>query len=83
MLVLPGTDEVAALTVAERCRSLIFKEQIVHAKSPVSQILTISMGVGAIVPNHQETIVDFIETVDRRLYLAKQRGRNTIAGEGR
>lgn len=82
-LVLPGADVAAAMKVAERCRSLIFKEQIVHGKSPVSHILTISMGVGAIVPGHQDAITDFIEAVDRRLYQAKQHGRNAIACESR
>ncbi|GGI21297.1 MAG: sensor domain-containing diguanylate cyclase [Oxalicibacterium faecigallinarum] len=83
MLVLPETDEASAVKVAERCRNLIFKEQIAHAQSAVSQILTISMGVGAIIPTHQDSISSFIDAVDRRLYAAKQKGRNCIASDGR
>ncbi|MBT0961803.1 sensor domain-containing diguanylate cyclase [Denitromonas iodatirespirans] len=78
VLILPATDEAAASKIAERCRRLIFKEQIPHDSSPVGQLLTISLGVGTIVPTHQETAIDFVEAVDRRLYQAKQRGRNCI-----
>lgn len=79
ILVLPETNEKSALTVAERCRSLIFKEQIPHEKSQVSQILSISLGVGTIVPTHHDEPIKFIEAVDRRLYQAKRNGRNCIA----
>jgi diguanylate cyclase (GGDEF)-like protein/PAS domain S-box-containing protein len=82
VLVLPETDEKAALKVAERCRSLIFKEQIPHAQSAVSQILTISLGVGTRIPAQQDTPTAFIEEVDRQLYRAKQDGRNGIARTG-
>ena len=37
----------AAERVAERCRALLFKEQITHANSPVSQLLTISLRNGS------------------------------------
>lgn len=78
VLVLPETDAEAAQKVAERCRKLIFKEQIPHEKSPVGQLLTVSLGVGTITPTHQDQPLAFIEAVDRRLYQAKQKGRNCI-----
>jgi len=76
ILVLPETDATAAERVAERCRNLIFKEQIPHDYSAVSQILTISMGLGTITPSQQDEPRAFIDAVDRNLYLAKQQGRN-------
>lgn len=78
VLVLPETDADAAQKVAERCRKLIFKEQIPHAKSEASQVLTISLGVSTIVPTHKDNSKEFIEAVDRLLYQAKQKGRNCI-----
>lgn len=78
VLVLPETDEKAAIKVAERCRNLLFKEQIPHETSPLSPILTVSIGVGAIVPTRQDEPLRFVEDVDKRLYLAKQHGRNRI-----
>ncbi len=81
VLVLPETDEKSAAKIAERCRNLIFKEQIPHASSPVSQILTVSLGVGTMTPTHQDEALGFVEAVDKRLYQAKQRGRNCIVKE--
>jgi diguanylate cyclase (GGDEF)-like protein/PAS domain S-box-containing protein len=78
VLVLPETDEESARKVAERCRSLIFKAQIPHAASGVSQMLTLSMGVGTIIPSQKDQPTAFIAEVDRRLYQAKQKGRNCI-----
>ena len=78
ILVLPETDTDAAERVAERCRNLIFKEQIPHDSSHVSQILTVSMGLGTIVPSQKDETRAFIDAVDRNLYLAKQRGRNRL-----
>lgn len=76
VLVLPETDAEAAAKIAERCRSAIFKQQIQHANSATSQIVTISLGVGTIVPSHDAEPIVFIEAVDRLLYKAKQNGRN-------
>jgi diguanylate cyclase (GGDEF)-like protein/PAS domain S-box-containing protein len=77
-LILPETDAEAAAKVAERCKSLIFKAQIPHEQSPIGQLLTISIGVGTIVPTNQDVPLAFIEAVDKRLYAAKQHGRNRI-----
>ena len=78
VLVLPETDAASAERVAERCRNLVFKEQITHGSSQVAQILTISMGLGTIVPTQKDETRSFIDAVDRNLNLAKQRGRNQL-----
>lgn len=78
VLVLPETDAKAARKIAERCRNLIFKEQIFHEKSQVSQLLTVSLGIGTIIPTRDDESITFIEEVDRRLYQAKQKGRNCM-----
>lgn len=76
VLVLPETDSSAAEKIAERCRNILFKLQIPHEKSNVSQILTASFGVGTITPSHDAEPMIFVEAVDRLLYKAKQNGRN-------
>lgn len=81
VLLLPASDEAAAKAVADRCRQAIFKAQIQHAASPISQLLTVSMGVGTIVPSGNDDPVGFIDLVDRQLYRAKQGGRNRIVLE--
>ncbi|MDC6171348.1 diguanylate cyclase domain-containing protein, partial [Paucibacter sp. XJ19-41] len=78
VLVLPASDEAAAAAVAERCRQAIFKAQIPHENSPLGQLITVSMGVGTTIPAAGQDSSPFIDLVDRRLYRAKQAGRNQI-----
>jgi diguanylate cyclase (GGDEF)-like protein/PAS domain S-box-containing protein len=78
VLLLPETDQSAALQVAERCRGLIEKLKIPHEKSEASQFLTASLGVGTINPSTEMVSDNFIEAVDKLLYAAKQKGRNRI-----
>lgn len=78
ILLLPETDEVGALEVAERCRNLIENMRIPHEKSGVGPFLTVSMGVGTIKVPTDMTSENFIQTVDHLLYSAKQKGRNRI-----
>lgn len=82
VLVLPETDEASAAKIAERCRALLFKEQIPHENSPAGQILSVSIGVGTVIPTLADEPVAFIEAVDRRLYQAKEHGRNCIVKAG-
>lgn len=81
VLVLPDTDRDAARAVAERCRRLIHEERIAHEGSPVSLFLTTSLGVGTIVPKRDDDPAAFIAAVDRRLYSAKQAGRDCLVDD--
>ena len=78
VLVLPETDAHSAQKVAERYRRLIGQLQIPHEQSNVAPLLTISLGVGTIVPEAQDSPLAFIEAVDRLLYQAKQQGRDRL-----
>lgn len=79
VLILPECDEKAALQVAQRCRNLIIDAAIPHASSQVAEMVTISQGVATIVPSPMDQRIEFLELADRRLYRAKQLGRNCIA----
>jgi diguanylate cyclase (GGDEF)-like protein/PAS domain S-box-containing protein len=81
VLVLPETNEAAALNVAERCRKLLAREAIPHAHSDAGDIVTVSIGVGTIVPGAHDEAGRFFELVDRRLYQAKAQGRDRIVGD--
>ncbi|MDD1620980.1 MAG: sensor domain-containing diguanylate cyclase [Methylococcaceae bacterium] len=76
VLVLPETDAHSAEKVADRCRRLILEQQIPHEKSQIDQVLTVSLGVGTIIPSHTDEPREFVEKVDKLLYKAKQKGRN-------
>ena len=81
VLLLPASDSLAAMAVAERCRQAVFKAQIPHAASPAGQLLTVSVGVGTIIPAEKDDPVRFVQEVDRCLYQAKHQGRNRIVGQ--
>ena len=83
VLILPEADEAMALKLAERCRTLIAAEQIPHAASAVSPVVTLSFGVGSIIPGDADEAMSFIEQVDRLLYQAKELGRDRIAVGGK
>lgn len=68
-LILPNTDRVAALELAERLR-----EQVEDKGKPVP---TISIGV-AVLENGIGSFSDLVEQADRAMYKAKKRGRNRV-----
>ncbi|MFN3988573.1 MAG: diguanylate cyclase [Rhodocyclaceae bacterium] len=76
VLVLPESDAHAARLVAERCNQRVAELELPHASSPADGRVTISMGVGTVMPGPGDDLNDFIAQVDRLLYKAKQNGRN-------
>ena len=78
VLILPATNEASALNVAERCRKLLAREEILHADSGVSRQVTISMGLGTIIPGANDDSASFLDLIDRRLYRAKAEGRDRV-----
>ncbi|HZV23288.1 MAG TPA: diguanylate cyclase, partial [Luteimonas sp.] len=80
-LVLPETDAAAARRVAERCRALLAQAGIVHAASRTGATLTMSIGVGTCVPAQAADWMAFLDSVDRRLYRAKDSGRDRIQSD--
>ena len=78
VLLLPATGQQAALDKAERCRKLLKQKEIPHARSGVGRLVTVSMGVGTIVPGAKDDPDVFLDRIDRRLYQAKSAGRDRI-----
>jgi diguanylate cyclase (GGDEF)-like protein len=78
ILLLPDTPEKGAVTVAETAQAKIASLEIPYTYSPVSDRVTLSMGVAAMVPTDNCTRFDLIALADSRLYAAKRNGRNLI-----
>jgi diguanylate cyclase (GGDEF)-like protein len=78
VLLLPDTDDDEAHNLAERCRKLLRQKEIPHARSGVGRLVTVSMGIGTIVPGAQDDPEVFLDRIDRRLYQAKSAGRDQI-----
>ena len=66
------------MLIAERCRDLMTAAYIPHEGSSVAKQLTLSIGVATIIPSHSDELLAFIEAADKRMYQAKERGRDTI-----
>jgi two-component system, cell cycle response regulator len=75
-LVLAGTPVEQAIGLAERARTEVLALKIPHETSLVSDFVTVSLGVGTMVPDNDASPQRLIATVDRALYKAKQTGRN-------
>jgi diguanylate cyclase (GGDEF)-like protein len=77
-VILPNTDALGAVSVAENIRSAIGSLQITHEASAVCPFVTISVGVSTIIPTHENDVQDLIHAADRALYQAKSQGRNRV-----
>ncbi|MGJ9416205.1 diguanylate cyclase [Massilia sp. CMS3.1] len=82
VVLLPGTNEEAAHTIAQRFARMLSRAAIAHRNSRVSDVLTVSIGLASIVPGAHDTPGAFIELADTRLYQGKTGGRNRIVGSG-
>lgn len=78
-LLLPATDEAAALGVAERCARLLARAALPHDASAVAAVITCSMGVATLVPGAHDEPSRLVDLADTRLYQAKRSGRNRVA----
>ena len=76
MVVLPETDLDAAIRVASRIARQLCEQKLKHAKSPIGDFVTLSMGVAAVVPTAPQMEKTLVEMTDIALYKAKNAGRN-------
>ena len=78
VVVLPNTNKIGALYVAQEIREAIRALQIPH-NGTVSHQITLSFGVATTIPVLSSSNTELIATADQRLYQAKQE-RNSIFG---
>ena len=76
--VLPDTDLNGAIKVAEEMRLTIKDLRIEHAKSKVTDIVSISFGVSAVTPLQGMNQEVLIAAADQALYKAKEGGRDMV-----
>ncbi len=79
VVVLPNTDQLGAIEIADRLRRAVEKLQICHEYSKAAPHVSISVGV-ATSPNCEKFRCpnEIVKVADQQLYRAKATGRNKV-----
>lgn len=75
---LPDTDQSGTMLLANYARMAVEKLAMPHADSPVSSVVTVSLGVAAEIPQRESHAAELVEAADKALYRAKKKGRNQV-----
>lgn len=78
VVLLPNTPREGACKVAERIRQNMEEVAIPHGYSPVSSVVTLSLGVAGWQMTKEKSAVELVEEADKALYQAKHNGRNQV-----
>jgi diguanylate cyclase (GGDEF)-like protein len=82
-VILGDTNRDGALVVAENIRAAIAAGRVPYtgANNVVADTsVTVSIGINSLVPGPELLIAEFIRDADKNLYIAKESGRNRVAG---
>jgi diguanylate cyclase (GGDEF)-like protein len=66
--------------MAESLRAACEALALPHPASPVSPVVTISLGVAACIPSTEVSAQSLVAQADAALYRAKESGRNRVCG---
>ncbi|MEA5622720.1 diguanylate cyclase domain-containing protein [Nostoc sp. UHCC 0251] len=75
-VLLPNTDLVGAIKVAQRIQKAIHDRAIPHTQSDIKNIVTVSLGIACVMPTCDIQPDTLIASADKAMYNAKQKGRD-------
>lgn len=80
-VLLPDTDEIGALSVAEHVQTTVRQLGIEHRASEVADTVTLSIGVATLLPGSPASLEQHLHWADEQLYRAKSEGRDRICAQ--
>lgn len=75
-IILPGTTAEGALQVAAQIQAALAMLNLLHVRSPINNLVTLSIGIATFVSTPEFAPDDLIAAADQALYNAKATGRN-------
>jgi diguanylate cyclase (GGDEF)-like protein/PAS domain S-box-containing protein len=75
-VILPYREAQGAMEMAYAMQNQLKSLKLIHAKSKVSQYVTLSIGISTTIPKQTDSAKQLIKTADNALYEAKAQGRN-------
>jgi|GEM_PF-6822686 len=78
VIILPDTSLNGASYLAEKLRGSVEALNIVHERSSVSKVVTMSLGVATVVPNDDMSPDTLILAANQALSVAKDEGKNRV-----
>ncbi|WP_313568976.1 diguanylate cyclase [Acetoanaerobium noterae] len=78
VVLLPDTDEIGAIKVAETIRENVEAIKMEHKDSKISDVVTVSIGVATFDKHSLVAPENLVQKADEALYEAKKSGRNKV-----
>lgn len=78
VIILPDAKSEQALATADKLLHAIWEKQYKNEKSPISGVVTISVGVVSSLPKELSSGPELVAAADKALYIAKNAGRNNV-----
>jgi diguanylate cyclase (GGDEF)-like protein len=75
-VILPNTPQSGAITVAQAIQANVRALAIAHGPSPVSDYVTLSLGIAVAIPKPHQSPEQLLQQADQALYTAKETGRD-------
>lgn len=77
-LIFGGTPLKQSIRIIEKLREQLHSLQLPNEKSPIAPIVTLSIGLVTMYPDHHTDQYTLIKAADEMLYNAKKQGRNQL-----
>ncbi|HPF17150.1 MAG TPA: diguanylate cyclase [Thermotogota bacterium] len=78
LCILPDTDKQGMQKISNDMLQAIFNLSIPHHYSKVSNVITVSIGACALIPEYDKQVEYYVNLADMALYQSKNNGRNQI-----